>query len=66
MKSPVALAAGDFLMPAVPLMRKRRKRMEQYTTQMDAARRGIVTKELEIVAKIARKSRAYYRRAYRR
>ena len=25
--------------------------MEQYTTQMDAARRGIVTKELEIVAK---------------
>ena len=51
MKSPVALAAGDFLMPAVPLMRKRRKRMEQYTTQMDAARRGIVTKELEIVAK---------------
>lgn len=32
-------------------MRKRRKRMEQYTTQMDAARRGIVTKELEIVAK---------------
>ena len=51
MKSPVALAAGDFLMPAVHLMRKRRKRMEQYTTQMDAARRGIVTKELEIVAK---------------
>ena len=51
MKSPVALAAGDFLMPAVPFMRKRRKRMEQYTTQMDAARRGIVTKELEIVAK---------------
>ena len=25
--------------------------MEQYTTQMDAARRGIVTKELELVAK---------------
>ena len=25
--------------------------MEQYTTQMDAARKGIVTKELEIVAK---------------
>ena len=30
---------------------KGENRMEQYTTQMDAARRGIVTKELEIVAK---------------
>ncbi len=27
------------------------KRLKNYTTQMDAARKGIVTKEMEIVAK---------------
>ena len=60
MLSPVALAAGDFLTWRIrlpdsgsssPPCEKGEKRMEQYTTQMDAARRGIVTKELEIVAK---------------
>lgn len=42
------LANGD---SSSPPCEKGEKRMEQYTTQMDAARRGIVTKELEIVAK---------------
>ena len=60
MLSPVALAAGDFLTWRIrlpdsgsssPPCEKGEKRMEQYTTQMDAARRGIVTKELELVAK---------------
>ena len=53
MLSPVALAAGDFLTWRIrlpdsgsssPPCEKGEKRMEQYTTQMDAARRGIVTK----------------------
>ena len=42
------LANGD---SSSPPCEKGEKRMEQYTTQMDAARRGIVTKELELVAK---------------